>query len=61
MNVTKLPWRVGRSLGRTVYAQVSEDPTKSDMFLGIFDSKGAAQYVVDLHNKSLREVNDGDN
>lgn len=29
------PWRVGRSVGRTVYIQVGEEPGKDDLLVGM--------------------------
>ena len=48
-----LPWRVGRSVARTVYAQVDEDPTKSDLLIGLFDTSELAAEAVRCHNASL--------
>ncbi len=49
-------YRVGRSLGRTVYRQVGDEWSKADVLLGIFDDKVVAARVVELLNgeSSLR-------
>lgn len=47
------PWRVGRHLGRTVYAQVHVDPTRKDVVLGMLDTPELAQAAVDAHNRLL--------
>ena len=39
-------WRVGRSLGRTLYLMVGEEPSKDDMFVGVMDTIGLAGQVV---------------
>lgn len=46
------PWRVGRSLGRTVYAQVDDKPGKGDVLLGMMETEFLAQHVVDMHNST---------
>lgn len=43
-------WRVGRSLGRTIYGQVGEEPSKQDVFLGIMENRELAEQVVAEHN-----------
>lgn len=48
-----LPWRVGRSVGRTVYAQVDEDPSKMDLLVGMFDTGELAAEAVRCHNAAL--------
>lgn len=52
-NPLKLRWRVGRKLGRTVYAMLSETPSEDDLLLGVFDEESVAQHIVDIHNESL--------
>jgi len=44
-------WRVGRKVGRTVYAQVGDEPSDNDLLIGVFDTKELAQAAVDAHNK----------
>lgn len=51
-------WRVGQSLGRTVYHQIGAEPDREDRFLGIFDSADTAQLVCELVNRSSRKVSD---
>lgn len=51
--LTDLPWRVGRKLGRTVYAQISDDASDDDMLIGVMDSIELAQEVVRSHNDRL--------
>lgn len=52
-------WRVGRKLGRTIYAVLGdgerEDGTEGncDVFLGLMETKELAQDVVDAHNDNL--------
>lgn len=40
------PWRVGRKLGRTIYAQLGEEPSADDPFLGLMESEDIAVTVV---------------
>jgi hypothetical protein len=49
-----LPWRVGRSLGHTVYAQIGPMPSDADAFLFTTHPDAAlAEHVVALHNAAL--------
>lgn len=52
-NLVKNKWRVGRKVGRTVYAQVGNNPTNKDVLIGVFDTKELANQAVKDHNKSL--------
>lgn len=47
-------WRVGRSLGRTVYAQIGSEPSKADVLLGMMDTRELAELVVSEHNRLVR-------
>lgn len=42
-----MTWRVGRTLGRTIYLQVSKEPSTSDTFLGIMETRELAEMVVE--------------
>jgi len=44
------PWRVGRKLGRTVYAQVGPVPSDDDELLGLMETEAIAESVVKAHN-----------
>ena len=46
-------WRVGRTLGRTIYAQVRTDPSKDDVLLGLMETRELAELVVDMHNDAF--------
>lgn len=43
-------WRVGRSLGRTIYRQVGDEASKQDEFVGIMDTRELALQVVEALN-----------
>lgn len=43
-------WRVGRKVGRTIYAQTSRDPKDSDLLIGLMDTRELATEVVTAHN-----------
>jgi hypothetical protein len=43
-------WRVGRSVGRTIYEQTDKWPSKSDPLLGMMDSIELAQRAVNAVN-----------
>lgn len=51
--VQNIRWRVGMSLGRTVYAQLGLEPSKSDVYLGMMDTRDLAELVVAEHNRGL--------
>jgi hypothetical protein len=50
---TERPWRVGRKVGRTVYARVSGEPSDSDVLIGVMDHADLALDAVAAHNKAL--------
>jgi hypothetical protein len=39
-------WRVGRTLGRTLYIQGGEEPSKDDRCVGLLDTRELAEQVV---------------
>lgn len=43
-------WRVGRTLGRTLYLQAGRDPDKGDVCVGLADTIPVARRVVDAMN-----------
>jgi hypothetical protein len=43
-------WRIGRSLGRTIYEQRGPEATKDDVYLGMMETEAIARFVVDLYN-----------
>lgn len=47
-------WRVGRSVGRTIYIQDGPDPTKGDTLIGMMDTRELAARVVNDHNAMER-------
>jgi hypothetical protein len=47
------PWRVGRKLGRTIYAQLFNEPSDDDPVIGIMDSEDLAKAAVELHNMAI--------
>lgn len=49
-------YRIGRSLGRTIYRQVGPEPSKDDEFLGILDTRTLAEQVVDALNEQERSL-----
>jgi hypothetical protein len=46
-------WRIGRKLGRTIYAQLWDEPSDDDPLLGIMDREDLAALVVYVHNSSI--------
>jgi hypothetical protein len=49
----KKKWRVGRKVGRTVYAQIGRSPNNSDPLIGVFDSAELAEEAVKAHNNNI--------
>jgi hypothetical protein len=48
-----LPWRTGRKVGRTIYAQISAKPSDHDVLIGVMDTRALARSAVEGHNASL--------
>lgn len=44
-------WRVGRKVGRTVYAQLTSEPSDGDILIGVFDTRELAYAAVQAHNR----------
>ena len=49
----KAIWRPGKSIGRTIYAQILPISTENDVLLGMVDYPELATHICDLHNKFL--------
>lgn len=49
----KARWRTGRKVGRTIYAQVGEEPSDDDALIGMVDTPEIARRLVDDHNAML--------
>jgi 6-pyruvoyltetrahydropterin/6-carboxytetrahydropterin synthase len=45
-----LPWRTGRRVGRTIYAQAGPEPSDDDLLIGVMDTPELAAEAVDAHN-----------
>ena len=45
-----MKWRVGRSLGRTLYLRTGGDDLKADTFVGVMDTRELAESVVNAMN-----------
>lgn len=48
------PWRVGRKVGRNIYAQLGPDPDDGDVIIGQMDSATLAAEAVQAHNEAIR-------
>jgi hypothetical protein len=46
-------WRVGRKVGRTIYAQLGDEPSDHDPLIGVMDSRRLAEEAVTAHNWKL--------
>jgi hypothetical protein len=55
IRLERLPWRVGRKVRRTVYAQVGPEPDDHDKLIGMFDTAALAAAAVRAHNAQLRQ------
>jgi hypothetical protein len=50
---TALPWRTGRTLGRTMYARTGGDDYKADTEFGMLDTREIAARACADHNAML--------
>lgn len=46
-----LPWRVGRKLGRTIYAMGDQDDEGDGVLIGVMDTAELAREAVEAHNQ----------
>ena len=44
-------WRTGRTVGRTIYIQIADDPRKGDVLIGVMDTPELATLVVNAVNR----------
>jgi hypothetical protein len=51
-----LPWRTGRKVGRTIYAQVGHEPSDDDTLIGVMDTRELADEATRAHNLTLQGV-----
>lgn len=49
----KVRWRVGRRVGRTLYAQISPSPDDADILIGVLDTTELAKEAAAAHNTML--------
>jgi hypothetical protein len=55
-SLVTVPWRTGRSLGRTLYARTGGDDWKADTFIGIMETPELALAVAEWHNQKLGDL-----
>jgi hypothetical protein len=48
------PWRVGRSVGRTIYHMVGDKASKQDVLIGVMDTPELAAKAVEAVNAIAR-------
>jgi hypothetical protein len=53
-DLLSLPWRTGRHVGRTIYAQAGPKPSDDDVLIGMMDTRELALAAVRAHNWELR-------
>lgn len=53
-------WRVGRRVGRTIYAQIGAEPSDDDPLIGVMDTPGLAHEAATAHNVMLGQRGDDD-
>ena len=46
-------WRVGRRVGRTIYAQIGAEPSDDDALVGVMDTPALARAAVEGHNRLI--------
>jgi hypothetical protein len=49
-----MPWRTGRKVGRTIYAQTADEPNDHDALIGVMDTRELADHAVKAHNAVLK-------
>lgn len=49
-------WRVGRKLGRTIYAQHGSEPDDNDTLLGMMDDADVSDHICLAHNLLLKSL-----
>lgn len=52
-DLTGVPWRTGRTLGRTMYARTGGDDWKADTEFGMLDTRELAAEACADHNAAL--------
>jgi len=50
-DLVALPWRTGRRVGRTIYAQPGAEPSDHDPLIGVMDTPQLASAAVRAHNE----------
>lgn len=55
-SLMEMRWRVGRKVGRTIYAMVGPEPSDDDILIGMMDSVALAMDAVGAHNTRLNRV-----
>lgn len=50
-DLTQVPWRTGRTLGRTVYARTGGEDYKADTCIGVLDTPALAAEACAAHNE----------
>lgn len=54
-DLLSLPWRTGRHVGRTVYAQSGPEASGDDLLIGVMDTPELAAEACGAHNRRLRD------
>ena len=52
-DLSSLPWRTGRSLGRTIYARTGGEDWEADTAIGMLDTRELAEAACAAHNAEL--------
>lgn len=50
-DLLSLPWRTGRKVGRTVYAQLGPETSDDDPLIGLMDTPELARAACEAHNR----------
>jgi len=53
LDLLSLPWRTGRSVGRTIYAQGGDSASREDALVGVMDTPELAAEACAGHNARL--------
>lgn len=55
-DIVSMRWRIGRSVGKNIYAMVGAEPSKADIDIGRMDSECVAANAVLCHNNQLERM-----
>ena len=52
-DIVLMRWRIGRKIGKNIYAMVGDEPSDEDIDIGRMDNESIAAIAVLNHNESI--------